>query len=336
MRFRKQWLIALVGVLVSLFAIYSMSKTIDFDLLVEAFRTARYIYVLPAIIFIFLGLAARGYRWHVLLTGDLAPVRAFNIMNVAYMVNGVLPLRLGEVARAYLASRADARISMVRALSTIIVERLLDVIAVLVLLGISITAAPLPDELRGLAAASVPAVLIAFVLLVGMSNQRALTMRIVDKVITRIPFLGRIKLNILVGHFLDGLSPIATPKMMLRVFLWTAISWFFSVISGYALMPAFFDAPDLNATYLFSAAASFANALPAMPASIGIYEYSILISFQSLGYSSDAAILGFAVTIHLLNVGLNLLLGIFGLFKEGISLSQLSEQVKGIDQPATR
>ena len=87
---------------------------------------ARYIYVLPTVVFLLLGLVTRAFRWQVLLSGDLPIGRTFSIMNVAYLVNGVLPLRIGEVARIYLATRATPPVPPMKTASTIIVERLLD------------------------------------------------------------------------------------------------------------------------------------------------------------------------------------------------------------------
>ncbi len=324
----RRYAIGIIGLVISLLAVYSIVSEIGIERLVEAFRNANYIYILPCSFLILLGLIARGIRWRALLNHDLSISRAFNIMNVAYMVNAILPMRLGEVARAYLASQASEQVAMVRALSTIVVERLLDVIAVLIILGFAITSAPLPDEVRGIAAAAAPAVGIGFIMLVVMSAQRKRVLMVLAALIRSLPFIERFHLVETAGHFLDGLSPLTQPAFFFKVVLWTTIAWGFSLVSGYVLMPGFFGMSDWTATHLFSAAASFANALPAMPGSIGTYEYSILISFQSLGYADAAVITGFAVMIHALNLGINALLGIYGIAQEGISLSQLSERVR--------
>ncbi|MFN8528192.1 MAG: lysylphosphatidylglycerol synthase transmembrane domain-containing protein [Anaerolineae bacterium] len=334
MRYLKRYGIAIIGVVISLLAIVSIFSQIDFTALVEAFRAARYIYVLPSLILILCGLWARGVRWRVLLNDEISTVRAFNIMNIGYMVNGVLPLRLGEVGRAYLASRAAPTVPMMRAISTIVVERLLDLFSVLVIMGVAIASAPVSDDLRRVAAAATPTVIIGFLVLIGMSAKRALTMRIVHSLVDRIGLLSRLRLAEFAEHFLDGLTPLTQPRMLVRTLLWTLIAWFFSIISGYALMPAFFNAPDWAGVFLFTAAASFANAIPAAPGSLGTYEYSILISFQSLGYTDAAMITGFAVMIHALNLGSNALLGIYGFIQEGVTLNQLSERVRGLQQPS--
>jgi len=334
MRGWKSYLLGLVGLAISLFAAYSILSQIPLTELVDAFRSARYIYVIPCIILILVGLWARGIRWRVLLNDELPVMRAFNIMNIAYLVNGILPLRLGEVARAYLASRAVPTVPMMRALSTIVVERLLDVLSVLIIMGAAIASAPVPDELRRIAAVATPTIMIGFLALIALSSQRARTMRVVQGLVDRSALLQRFKIADLFGHFLDGLTPLTQPRMLFRVLFWTFIAWSFSLVSGYVLMPAFFDSPDWVGVCLFTAAASFANALPAAPGSLGVYEGAILLSFQTLGYNNVAIITGFAVMIHALNLGLNALLGIYGFIQEGVTLSQLSARVRGIQQPS--
>ncbi len=335
MRGWKQLAIAGLGVAISGWAILSIFNQVGADQLLHAFQTARYEYVLLSLVIILLGLWARGVRWRVLLNDELPTGRSFFIMNIGYMVNGLLPLRLGEVGRAYLAYRAAPSIPVVRAISTIVVERILDLLSVLVIMAIAIASAPVHEDLRRIAGAAAPTAVIGFFVLVGMSAQRARTLRLVHWFTDRIAPLKKLDVARFADHFLDGLTPLTQPRMLFQTLLWTVIAWGFSLLSGYVLMPAFFGAPDWIGVFLFSAAASFANALPAAPGSLGTYEYSILISFQSLGYQDAAVITGFAVMIHALNLGANAVLGIIGFVREGLTLNQLTEQVRGIQQPSS-
>jgi len=89
----KRWRVGLLGLVVSLVAIYFIASQVNLNQLKDAIVGARYIYVLPTVVFLLLGLVTRAFRWQVLLSGDLPIGRTFSIMNVAYLVNGVLPLR---------------------------------------------------------------------------------------------------------------------------------------------------------------------------------------------------------------------------------------------------
>ena len=78
----------------------------------------------------------RGYRWHVLLknAGDDQPTRPLTaIVVTSFFVNCVVPAKMGDVYRAYLA-RMKLGVSAAKALGTIIAERLIDLCVLMVLL----------------------------------------------------------------------------------------------------------------------------------------------------------------------------------------------------------
>ena len=331
----KHWRIGLLGAAVSLAAVYFVVSQLDVRQLGDAFAQAHYIYLLPSAALIVLGLGARAVRWRVLLSGGLPLNRAFSILNVAYLVNGVLPLRIGEVARAYMATQVDPPVPFFKSTSTIIVERLLDLLAVLVISALALTVAPLPDELRAAALLFTPVVIVGFLALVLMASQRSRTLRLVDGITTRVPVMQRWNVAALVGHFLDGLKPLTRPSALLNTLLWTAISWAFSLASGYVLMLAFYNRADWAVTYLFTAAASFAVAVPAVPGNLGPYELSILLALQAMGYGEPPEIAtAFALVVHALNLGITAILGVIGFIQEGVSLEQLTQGVRGVAQKA--
>jgi len=323
----KRWRFALIGLLVSLLAGAFFISQMNLAQFGEALQNARLIMVPPTALLIVLGLTARAVRWRVLLGAGLPFWRAFHILNVAYFANGILPLRLGELARAYLASLGDPSVPPLRSLSTVIVERLLDVLAVLVLMALALAFAPLPDVLRASALLFAPLTFVGFVVLVIVAGQRERALAFVRRWGGDLPF----DLVAFTGHFLDGLAPLTQPRAFALALVWTAISWSFSVASGYVLMFAFFPQGDLAATLLFTSAASFAVAVPAVPGNLGTYEASVWVGLAAMGYGEPLAIAtAFAVTIHGLNLFLNALLGAIGLYAEGVSLGQLQRGVRGL------
>ncbi len=330
----RRWRIGLLGLAVSVLAVIIMIGQVNGDLLIEALRTARYSYLLPTVLLLIAALFPRAQRWRVLLGGALPFGRAFSIMNVAYLVNGILPLRIGEVARAFLATRADPPVPVLKSASTIIVERLLDLLAVLVLMGAALASSPLPDEYRAAAAFFTPAVILGFGLLIILASQRRLAHRLLAIVVSGLPPLRKLPLANYLDHFLDGLQPLTQPRVLLLAVFWTVISWGFSVLAGYIVMPTFFDAGNWAGTCLYIAAAAFAIAVPAVPGNIGTYEWSIMLALSALGYGEpvDARLVSFAVIVHWTNLVVHALTGVVGLVQEGISLDQLSRGVQQMTQ----
>jgi uncharacterized protein (TIRG00374 family) len=331
----KRWHIGLLGLAVSLLAIYFIVSQVNLNALGDALTHARYIFLIPTVLFLVLGLVTRAIRWRVLLSNALPLGRTFNIMNVGYLVNGVLPLRIGEVARAYLAMRADPPVPVFKTASTMIVERLLDLLAIIVMLLLALAAGPVPKELRVAASVATPTAIGGFLVLVFLSSQRGLARRLLALFTGRldgtrfarfIPTLTR-----WFDHFLDGLKPLIQPSALLKAVIWTVVSWGFSTVGGYMLMFAFYERASWAVTALYIAAAAFAIAVPAVPGNLGSYELSILLALGAMGYGQPASTAtAFAVMVHGVNLAVHASTGMIGFIQEGISLGQLSRGVQGM------
>lgn len=327
----KRWRIWGLGLFVSLLATFFVVRELDLPLLGQALAQARFIYILPCIALLLIGLLARAVRWRVLLSGGLTFWRSFHIMNVAYLVNGVLPLRMGEVARIFLASRVNPPVPMVKTAVTVVVERLLDLLAVVMLVAIGLIAGDIPPELRSAGVVMGGLGLGGFLTLVFLSRQRDLAHQLIKLVVAIVPPLKRIHPVDLLDHFLDGLAPLATIRTLFSALFWTGIGWFFSVMAGYVLMYTFYNNPSWSATCLYIAAAAFAIAVPATIGSLGVYEGSILIALNFLGYGNPATIaIAFAAIVHGVNVLVHSVTGAIGFLHEGISLGQLSRGVRDV------
>ncbi|GIL12950.1 MAG: hypothetical protein BroJett038_16700 [Chloroflexota bacterium] len=335
----NRWRIGFLGGVVSLLAIVFIMSQVDVAALGAALARARYVYLLPTAGLLLVGLAARAIRWRGLLNGALPLRRAFNIMNAAYLVNGVLPLRMGEVARVYLATRADPPVPVFQTASTIIVERLLDLLAVVVLLAAALAAGPVPDELRTAAAAAGPLALAVFLGMVLLSRRRTLALRLLAAVVGRFDRAGVAensgsglsRLSVWFVQFLDGLLPLAQPRALLLALGWTAVAWGLSVAAGYVLMFAFYDTASWMATGLYIAAVAFSIAVPAVPGNLGTYEWSILLALAATGYGEPFEVAAaFALVVHGVNLTVHVSTGMVGFIQEGISLGQLSRGVQGM------
>lgn len=331
---RRHWRILLLGIIISGAAIAAIAAQIDLDLLMDALRNANYWVLIPAALLAVLGLVARAVRWRVLLSGQLPYGRSFHILNIAYLLNGLLPLRIGEVARAWLASRGERSVPFMQSAATIVVERVLDLLTVVVFIAIGLVIAvdQVPVELRATGLFTGVVATVGFLFLVFLAGRRRLAQVILSWWVARLPVLGRLNLAAWLDNLLDGLAPLTRLSSLMNALLWTAISWAFSFASGYVTMYVFYEAADAVATFLFIAAASFAVAFPAIPGNVGPYEWSIIAAMTPLGYTATdagfATTTAFAFTVHFVNLAVNAVLGVIGFVYEGVSLGQISAGVQ--------
>ncbi|MFQ3648235.1 MAG: lysylphosphatidylglycerol synthase transmembrane domain-containing protein [Anaerolineae bacterium] len=325
----KRVRVGLLGIVISGLAIAFIASQIQLEAFGQALLDADYAYVLPCLLFLLLGLVARALRWRALLAERLPLLRVFSIMNVAYLVNGVLPLRLGEVARVFLMSQVeDGKVRPMRVISSIVVERLLDLLAVVLMVLVGLAFAPVPDELRAAGGVGAVMVTVGFCgLIVAAANRRWLH-RLHDRLSRGVPPLGQERLRVWLDQFLDGIAPLTQWRSALRLVGWTALSWSLSIIAGYFLMVAVFGAGDWLATALYIAAAAFAIAVPAVPGNLGTYEWSIVVALQALGYGDFSRLAAFALLVHAVNVLVHAATGVVGMFQEGVTLGQLQRGVR--------
>ncbi|MDE2821097.1 MAG: lysylphosphatidylglycerol synthase transmembrane domain-containing protein [Chloroflexota bacterium] len=296
---------------------------VDLEALLSTLLSADYRFLVASLFFFMSGLFTRALRWQGLLRGQLPLQRAFNIMNIAYLVNGVIPLRIGEVARLFLTTRANKQIPFMQTGSSILVERLLDVLGVALLAMIATAAAPVSAELRQLAMLGAIFSLSGFAALLILARWRGFTDKVIRGISNVLPLIEGLKPEQLAREFLDGLQPLLEFAPLARALIWTAISWLLSVITNYVLMLAFFDQGDWVAIMFSIASASFAIAIPLVPGNLGAYEFSIVVAFTLLGHRELDKITAFALAVHAQNILVYIATGGIGLIFEGISLTQL-------------
>jgi glycosyltransferase 2 family protein len=324
---------AFLGVIVSLVAFYFIASQMRWDSFWQAWTTANYWYVVPCIGLLLLGLITRALRWRLLLDNGLSLSHAFSIMNVAYLVNGLLPLRIGELARVYLVWHSKKHIPIPTTSSTIIVERLLDLLAVVVMVLLALILGQVPDAIKAASAVAAVSAIAGFLFLIFLASRRDWATNIFHILIEKLGILRRVPiLATWFEQFLDGLKPLTNARQVLLAFFWTALSWAVSTAAGYVLMFAFFEQGSLAATMLYIAAAAFAIALPAVPGNLGTYEASILLALGAMGYEQSNAAIAFAVMVHAVNILVHVGTGILGFLHEGISLNQLSQGVQEMQQ----
>ncbi len=287
---------------------------------------AHYWLILPCLLFTAAGLWLRAMRWRVLLNNRLSFKDSFHIMNVGYFMNAVLPLRIGEVARAFLATQADPPVRVLTSLSTILVERLIDTLAVFVLIGLILAILPVGLEIGIAGIVLGVGAVIGIIVLAIFAAKPAWAHRVLDGGGRIIPFLRRPRFHEWMDHLLDGIAPLRSVRAMLLTLGWTALAWATSVAAGYALLYAIFDKPTWVASMAMIAFASFAVAVPAVPGNLGPFEAAIVFGLAAanlVDHASDAPAVAFALLLHVVNAGSYILFGLAGLWAKGVNLGDV-------------
>src|SRR5512142_1988822 len=121
-----------VGVLISVVFIWLALRGLRLDQFWQAIKQANYAWVIPGIMFYFVGVLIRSWRWQYLLDPiKKIPMRImFPTTIIGYMGNNIYPARAGEVLRAVILKRKEG-VPISASLATIIVERIFDGVVML-------------------------------------------------------------------------------------------------------------------------------------------------------------------------------------------------------------
>jgi uncharacterized protein (TIRG00374 family) len=236
----------------------------------------------------------RARRWGYLFPPRARPRRLFNAVMIGYMGNNVLPLRAGEVLRAYVVARRGERFWTT--VTTMVVERVLDGLAVGLMLAAVFFLVPVPRELEWAAVLflSVDLVLIA---VLGAFALAPLRVRRVARHLTgRWPALaGRL------GRLLDtldtGLAGIRAPSHLPYTALWSALIWVSLVGTTWTcLLAAHLDLPVVAALTTL-AFLGLGVSLPSSPGFVGVIQAAAWAALQLFGVPLNDA-LSFSILLH--------------------------------------
>lgn len=125
-----------IGIVFSLVFLILALRGVSLQELWGAIRTFNWWWAIPFVALTMFSMWLRAWRWHYFLrpTANLSSNRLFGPMMAGFAINGLLPARLGEFARAYVLARKES-LPFPRVFGTIVVERIFDTLVLLALLS---------------------------------------------------------------------------------------------------------------------------------------------------------------------------------------------------------
>jgi glycosyltransferase 2 family protein len=220
-------------------------------------------------------------------------------MMVGYLYNNIMPARVGEAARVVvLTQRSDA--PPVEIVGTVVVERIYDVLAILV---VFFAAEPWLPHVSWFGAAAVAALvlaalIVAVVAMLAVYGDRPL--RILLRPLRRLSLFSGERLEHTIAEITHGLSGLRHPRLALEAFMWTIVAWLLTATCAYLVSLAFHLHLPFSCGLLVAVAVGLSMILPSPPAAVGVFEGAALIALRAYGVPASSA-LPYAVVLHLVN-----------------------------------
>jgi len=297
-------LLAVVGLAVTAGCMYFAVRGVEVDDAVQALRDSDPLWLLPGLPVFAAGIVLRGVRWWALYDAEKRPpLRAvMYALLVGYFFNNILPARAGEAARVIALHSRARRTPRAEIIATVVVERVFDMLALLLILLCAYPWLPEISWLRNAAilGALVTVVLAVLIVLVVRYDARAVHWLLSPlRRIRRPGFAERVEVAAV--NATRGLVALRSPVIAGRGFALTAASWVVLAISYWILMEAFHLDLPLAAAILVTVAINLSLVLPSSPAALGVFEAATIIALDAFAIPQAEA-LSYALVLHVLNL----------------------------------
>jgi uncharacterized protein (TIRG00374 family) len=260
----------------------------------------------------------RALRWQHLIRPlkEIGILNLFSATTIGFMSNNLLPARMGEFVRAYvIGNRED--ISITSSFATIVVERIFDIIAVLLLTMVVFLFLELPsgvseikETVRGGAYGLLVVIIIALFFLVMLVMCREMSLSIVRRVLK--PFSERIQeqVTLFLNSLASGLEVVRSGRSLFMVSLYSGLNWFVSALAIYIIIVSFGFLLPFSSALLILVMLAFAISVPSSPGFVGPFHYAVYLGLSFYGIDKEEAI-GIAIVMHLAQFVPLVVLGLF-------------------------
>lgn len=273
----------------------------------------------------------RAYRWQYLLQ-PIGPTRfrtAFRTTVIGFAALGLLPARAGDVLRPYLLARQEG-LTVSATLATVVMERVLDLIAVLALLALYVWGLADPARLPGpllrpieVSSALAGAAAVALMILMWvLATHPERIGRLVFRAARVLPHAMADRLAGLARTFSGGFAVAREPRALASALVWSFPLWLAIAAEAWLVTIAFGIDMPFAGTFLLQALLVIGVAVPT-PGAVGSYHEAYRIGVTTFfGAPNDAAVAG-AIVTHAISYVPVVLTGIVFMAQDGLSLGRL-------------
>ena len=317
----------ILGILISVVLVYLSVRGIHFQDIVRDLRQIQLGYVALFLVIVIAIQWLRSYRWGIILQPleKIDQFSLFSVTSVGLLAIAAIPARLGELARPYLIAKR-CTIKMSSALGTIIVERVLDSFSVLTIAVVVLLLNDLPSWMMKSSILLFVLTLAIFCCIVGLIWRREKAIRIINRILIKLPGKFANKIDELIHRFIDGFQCIVDIRLLLYLFFLSAVVWLLDVLAIYVLLEAFGFTLPVMASFIVMIILVVGIAVPTAPGYIGSWHYSCILALGLFGIAKPEA-LSFAVVYHFLSMIIVVILGVIFLPFNKFSIPDMKKQM---------
>ncbi|MFA5911501.1 MAG: lysylphosphatidylglycerol synthase transmembrane domain-containing protein [Vicinamibacterales bacterium] len=308
-------------------------RNADLAKVISSVRAARLDYLLGSLALTSVTFLIRAERWQYLLA-PLGPTRFMVVLRttvIGFAASALLPARAGEVIRPYLLARREG-LSATATFATIIVERILDLVAVLLLLatfllwfdpGLEARDSALFSAIRYGGLVMTPVALGTLVVMFVMAGHPERLHAWVLKAERVLPTRLATLIARFARTFAEGFAVVRSPLRVLAALGWSIVLWSSIAAGIWAVAVAFGIPMPFTGGWLMLAPLVVGVAVPTPGGVGGFHEAFRLGATSFFGADNDTAV-GAAIVLHAISVVPVVIAGVIFTIQDGLKIGGLA------------
>lgn len=354
---RKAKISLALGIVISIAAFYFAFRNVPLNELLNYLLSINYFWIFPSIFVVFISFALRTFRWMIILepASKISFWKAFHPMMIGFMLNCILPGRVGEVARPAILQKKE-NVPFSTGLATVVAERVFDSSIIIIFFAAILASIDIDPQLsisfgeynlnrETLVTISgnlfkLMIILIGGIILFSFSSIR----QILKRTINKIPSLFSLKsvslknkiqkfctsLICFVDNLSTGFSFIKYPQKICICIGLSFIIWGLSAFSFYIMA---LGCPGIRLSYLelfvVMIIICFFIALPSVPGFWGIWEAGGVFALSLFGIPAKEAA-GFTLANHAIQIFPVIIAGVISAMLTGVNTLQILKERRNI------
>ncbi len=287
---KNVWTATLIVALTALLLTYSLWD-VDIEALGDLLAGASYAYIAPILITLVLYFLLKAWRWALILIplGRYSVSQVTPAMMIGFAGNNVLPAHLGEIVRSVVfARRYGQPVSAV--LVSQVMERILDVVAILLLYLMAVPWIEAAAEVIRLSVWLAGTATVALIVMIYALLARPTTVfKLWRAVSRRLPASFQRRGQSLLENALQALSSVRSPARLVLLIGNSLVQWALMAAIVWLSLRAFDETIGPAATVVVMTATVIAVTLPSTPGYVGAIQAAFVFSLQPFGISDESA-----------------------------------------------
>lgn len=330
----KKRISLLLGLAFSLFFLWLGFRGLELGELWEELSNINLLYPLLAVPVFFLAIYVLTWRWYYLLRNvqDVRPNRLYPVVLIGYMANNLLPLRLGEVMRAYVLKRRDEA-AIPPTLATILVERVFDGLVMLTFIFTALLFVDFEEEtLRTIITVTTPLFFGAMGIFFWLASSPQVARRIYTWALnTFVPERLRAPILDIIEDLMRGFEALRSARALLLVIFFSFLSWTIEASTYWIVMQAFDFEVTFTVLLLVIGFGNLVTILPSTAGYIGTFHGVAILTLTAFGVGQAAAG-SYAVVMHATLWGPITLVGFIFLLRLGFKWSDFDRAQEVVEE----